>query len=120
MASEVLASCSLCSPTSVTCSTGTAWSMSCSRNTRSTSPVEHSLSLLDPFMHARDYICIINEPTTAAIVYGLDKKYWGGYLNRLINHFVQEFKRKIKEGGPLHQLLQERSVAHPARRMASQ
>ncbi|KAJ8581223.1 hypothetical protein M405DRAFT_832912 [Rhizopogon salebrosus TDB-379] len=25
-------------------------------------------------MHARDYLRIISEPTTAAIVYGLDKK----------------------------------------------
>jgi heat shock protein 1/8 len=75
---------------------------------------------------------IINEPTAAAIVYGLDKKasdernvlifdlvslltidegifevkatagdtHLGGedFDNRLVNHFVQEFKRKNKKG----------------------
>ena len=73
---------------------------------------------------------IINEPTAAAIAYGLDKKassecnvlifdvslltidegifevkatgdtHLGGenFDNRLVNHFVQEFKRKNKKG----------------------
>ncbi|KAI6016390.1 hypothetical protein PISMIDRAFT_638151, partial [Pisolithus microcarpus 441] len=77
----------------------------------------------------RRRLCIINEPTTAAIVYGLDKKVTGecnvlifdlgggtfdastiegGYLrgqslggedfdNRLVNHFIQEFKCKHKK-----------------------
>ncbi|TYI34569.1 hypothetical protein ES332_A03G017100v1 [Gossypium tomentosum] len=59
---------------------------------------------------------IINEPTAAAIAYGLDKKasqsegifevkatagdtHLGGedFDNRLVNHFVQEFKRKHKK-----------------------
>ncbi|KAF9340263.1 70-kilodalton heat shock protein, partial [Mortierella sp. AD094] len=34
---------------------------------------------------------IINEPTAAAIAYGED------FDNRLVNHFVQEFKRKHKK-----------------------
>ncbi|CAI0473938.1 unnamed protein product [Linum tenue] len=44
---------------------------------------------------------IINEPTAAAIAYGLDKKATAGdthlggedFDNRLVNHFVAEFKR---------------------------
>merc|ERR1712057_22606 len=52
---------------------------------------------------------IINEPTAAAIAYGLDKKatgernvlifHLGGedFDNRMVNHFVQEFKRKHKK-----------------------
>ncbi|CAN1769788.1 Heat shock cognate 70 kDa protein [Linum perenne] len=44
---------------------------------------------------------IINEPTAAAIAYGLDKKATAGdthlggedFDNRMVNHFVQEFKR---------------------------
>ncbi|KAJ6350235.1 hypothetical protein OIU78_006409 [Salix suchowensis] len=60
---------------------------------------------------------IINEPTAAAIAYGLDKKatsveegifevkatagdtHLGGedFDNRMVNHFVQEFKRKNKK-----------------------
>ncbi|CAN0862564.1 Heat shock 70 kDa protein [Linum grandiflorum] len=44
---------------------------------------------------------IINEPTAAAIAYGLDKKATAGdthlggedFDNRLVNHFVSEFKR---------------------------
>ncbi|KAJ7977113.1 Heat shock cognate 70 kDa protein [Quillaja saponaria] len=54
---------------------------------------------------------IINEPTAAAIAYGLDKKATsvgeknvlifdlGGedFDNRMVNHFVQEFKRKNKK-----------------------
>merc|ERR1711937_194945 len=47
---------------------------------------------------------IINEPTAAAIAYGLDKKtsgetHLGGedFDNRLVNHFTQEFKRKHKK-----------------------
>ncbi|KAF2301532.1 hypothetical protein GH714_025566 [Hevea brasiliensis] len=50
---------------------------------------------------------IINEPTAAAIAYGLDKKvkatagdtHLGGedFDNRLVNHFVAEFKRKHKK-----------------------
>merc|ERR1712137_152083 len=52
---------------------------------------------------------IINEPTAAAIAYGLDKKVGaernvlifdlGGedFDNRLVNHFIQEFKRKHKK-----------------------
>merc|ERR1712110_778333 len=47
---------------------------------------------------------IINEPTAAAIAYGLDKKaaagdtHLGGedFDSRMVNHFVQEFKRKNK------------------------
>ncbi|KAF5325805.1 hypothetical protein D9611_000606 [Ephemerocybe angulata] len=52
---------------------------------------------------------IINEPTAAAIAYGLDKKVIGErnvlteeelstFRNRLVNHFIQEFKRKHKKG----------------------
>merc|ERR1719162_1420306 len=52
---------------------------------------------------------IINEPTAAAIAYGLDKKDAGeknilifdlggeDFDNRMVNHFVQEFKRKHKK-----------------------
>ncbi|KAL0836413.1 hypothetical protein Bca101_088302 [Brassica carinata] len=53
---------------------------------------------------------IINEPTAAAIAYGLDKKatsvgeknvlifdLGGDFDNRMVNHFVQEFKRKSKK-----------------------
>ncbi|KAJ8533807.1 hypothetical protein K7X08_007131 [Anisodus acutangulus] len=58
---------------------------------------------------------IVNEPTAAAIAYGLDKKativgifevkatagdtHLGGedFDNRMVNHFVQEFKRKNKK-----------------------
>merc|ERR1719275_452766 len=52
---------------------------------------------------------IINEPTAAAIAYGLDKQSsaernvlifdLGGedFDNRMVNHFVQEFKRKNKK-----------------------
>merc|ERR1719235_2471747 len=52
---------------------------------------------------------IINEPTAAAIAYGLDKKATGernvlifdlggeDFDNRMVNHFVQEFKRKHKK-----------------------
>ncbi|CAI9563591.1 unnamed protein product [Staurois parvus] len=44
---------------------------------------------------------IINEPTAAAIAYGLDKKATAGdthlggedFDNRMVNHFVEEFKR---------------------------
>nr|XP_001392074.2 heat shock protein [Aspergillus niger CBS 513.88] len=39
---------------------------------------------------------IINEPTAAAIAYGLDKKP-RDFDNRLVNHFVNEFKRKHKK-----------------------
>ncbi|KAJ8595186.1 hypothetical protein M405DRAFT_807605, partial [Rhizopogon salebrosus TDB-379] len=45
LASEVFASCLWCSPTSVTCS-ASAGCMCCSKNTRSTSPVKRSPSLL--------------------------------------------------------------------------
>uniref|UniRef100_A0A9R1SLD8 Heat shock cognate 71 kDa protein n=2 Tax=Cyprinus carpio TaxID=7962 RepID=A0A9R1SLD8_CYPCA len=52
---------------------------------------------------------IINEPTAAAIAYGLDKKVGsernvlifdlGGedFDNRMVNHFISEFKRKYKK-----------------------
>uniref|UniRef100_A0AAZ3PU41 Uncharacterized protein n=2 Tax=Oncorhynchus TaxID=8016 RepID=A0AAZ3PU41_ONCTS len=52
---------------------------------------------------------IINEPTAAAIAYGLDKKVGaernvlifdlGGedFDNRMVNHFIAEFKRKYKK-----------------------
>ncbi|KAJ9160103.1 hypothetical protein P3X46_025535 [Hevea brasiliensis] len=43
---------------------------------------------------------IINEPTAAAIAYGLDKKASSvgeDFDNRMVNHFVQEFKRKNKK-----------------------
>merc|ERR1712000_195826 len=47
---------------------------------------------------------IINEPTAAAIAYGLDKKTtWDTHLggedfdNRLVDHFINEFKRKHKK-----------------------
>jgi molecular chaperone DnaK (HSP70) len=58
---------------------------------------------------------IISEPTAAAIAHGLDKKVVGernvlifdlgggtsgdeDFDSRLVNHFVQEFKRKHKKG----------------------
>uniref|UniRef100_A0A8D2ZT81 Heat shock protein 8 n=1 Tax=Scophthalmus maximus TaxID=52904 RepID=A0A8D2ZT81_SCOMX len=51
---------------------------------------------------------IINEPTAAAIAYGLDKKVGsernvlifdlgGDFDNRMVNHFIAEFKRKFKK-----------------------
>uniref|UniRef100_A0A669BYC6 Heat shock protein family A (Hsp70) member 8b n=1 Tax=Oreochromis niloticus TaxID=8128 RepID=A0A669BYC6_ORENI len=51
---------------------------------------------------------IINEPTAAAIAYGLDKKVGsernvlifdlgGDFDNRMVNHFISEFKRKYKK-----------------------
>uniref|UniRef100_A0A7N8Y096 Heat shock protein family A (Hsp70) member 8 n=1 Tax=Mastacembelus armatus TaxID=205130 RepID=A0A7N8Y096_9TELE len=51
---------------------------------------------------------IINEPTAAAIAYGLDKKVGsernvlifdlgGDFDNRMVNHFIAEFKRKYKK-----------------------
>merc|ERR1712179_663162 len=52
---------------------------------------------------------IINEPTAAAIAYGLDKKVSGekhvliydlggeDFDNRMVNHFMTEFKRKHKK-----------------------
>uniref|UniRef100_A0A672FSU0 Heat shock cognate 71 kDa protein n=1 Tax=Salarias fasciatus TaxID=181472 RepID=A0A672FSU0_SALFA len=51
---------------------------------------------------------IINEPTAAAIAYGLDKKVGGernvlifdlggDFDNRMVNHFIAEFKRKHKK-----------------------
>ncbi|KAJ8579522.1 hypothetical protein M405DRAFT_132977 [Rhizopogon salebrosus TDB-379] len=43
----VLASCSLCSPTSITCSTSAGWSMSCSRSTSAIFCTVIRLTLLD-------------------------------------------------------------------------
>ncbi|CAF4735507.1 unnamed protein product [Rotaria sp. Silwood1] len=56
-----------------------------------------------------DILRIINEPTAAAIAYGLDKKnsvkstsgdtHLGGedFDNRMVTHFIQEFKRKTNK-----------------------
>ncbi|BBG99231.1 Mediator of RNA polymerase II transcription subunit 37f [Prunus dulcis] len=83
---------------------------------------------------------IINEPTAAAIAYGLDKKgsrvegifevkatagdtHLGGedFDNRLVNHFVQEFKRKHKKdiSGNARALRRLRTACERAKRTLS-
>ncbi|RZB79874.1 Heat shock cognate 70 kDa protein isoform C [Glycine soja] len=72
---------------------------------------------------------IINEPTAAAIAYGLDKKATAGdthlggedFDNRMVNHFVQEFKRKNKKdiSGNARALRRLRTACERAKRTLS-
>merc|ERR1712098_466446 len=76
---------------------------------------------------------IINEPTAAAIAYGLDKKVSGekhvliydlggeDFDNRMVNHFVTEFKRKHKKdlAGNKRALRRLRTACERAKRTLS-